>query len=711
MANLKVLFVFEFLLFFTIKLSALNADKPFMADFIERSIARQSDFLASLNIPADKPFNIAELNQAQIATIINHLESLSGSNRDNCWFYFFKGLLVRDINREENFNLSILNAQQDAGALWLLYIAFVENDISGYNEKILNLLEKQLLLNGAEQSSVISRQLLDYAGTKIRHRDYNKATDLFIQAQRFGSNDIYNIYTTAWKISPLFLFKIPDLLQSFYHSFFNSTVSHVAAINSAYRIVKLFFSLFVLSLVTIFLIKYLPYVLHRFVDYFPSSLPYYVRLAFVCIIFVSFISFGVLPFLWLSSILIFKHLSKNEKTLYNAVFVLLLLAPLDVHVQSLFVRATNPAGVLQVYSRSVREGYSESIQQSIISSLASDPENKLLNLAHVNYSLKTGDLLSAKKHLDAVQFLYPDDPVVLTTAGNLAFFQNNFDSAIKMYTKALEIAPTYSDALYNSGQCLLRKLQTVDAMEMIDKAVKYSSVRINNFMKVNDQYFTDTVPVLRRIVFADYTPSLFWSKLSFNSVYDQSFASAYWGMSFLGVPSWITLFISFAILISVWVHQFLSETKKPLRIFFECRYCGKLLCRACKNGSLCSSCSDALKFVHNEHVLEKLHNQITARSYLIRNTTHSFADMLFPGAGYILRGELFSFKTGFLIIVSSAIYVCYYLIMVKSAMFSHFHCLHLLILLPCLTYSFFFIIKYARLILKEATGYIRSLEV
>jgi tetratricopeptide (TPR) repeat protein len=693
------------------ELSAFNADKPFMADLIDKSISKKSTFLTSLNIALEKPLNPTEMDQTQITTIINRLELLSNTHHDNCWYHFYKGLLAPDINREENFSLSLLNAQKNPGDLWLLYVACIENDIQDLDGKILDLLEKKMLSLGAEQSIIISRQMVEYAGMMIKKRDFTKASTLYLQAQRFGSDDQFYSYTNAWKMSPSLLLGIPHFVQNYFRSFFNSAVTHVAILFSVYWIIKSILILMMFTLSAIFLIKYLPYVLHRIVDYFPSSIPYFLRLSFTCIIYISFISFGVLPFLWVSSLLIFKHLSKHEKSLYSIILILLCLAPLDVHIQSLFVRANNPEGPLGVYSRSVREGYSENVNQSLLSSLSEDPQNALLNLAMVNFSLKKGDQLSARKHLEVAVSLSPDDPVVLTTAGNLAFFQNNFDGALEMYAKALEIEPTYSDALYNSGQCLLHKLQTVDAMEMIDKAVKYSSVRINNFMKANDQYFTDTVPVLRRIVFADYTPSLFWSHLAFKSIYNRSFASEYWGMSFLGIPSWVTLFISIAIVISVLINQLLSETKKPLRVFFECRYCGKLLCRACKNGSLCSSCSDALKLVHNEHVLEKLHAQIAARSYLIRNTTHYAADILFPGAGYILRGEMFSIKTGLLIFTSGIIYVCYYLMLVKSVMFSHFHYLHLIVLLPCLTYSLFFIIKYLSLISKEVSGFLRSREV
>jgi tetratricopeptide (TPR) repeat protein len=689
------------------ELSAFSADKIFMVDLIDSSLSRKSAFLTTLNIS----LNPSEMDQTQISAFVNNLELQSNVYRNNCWFYFYKGLMIPDINREANFNLALLNAQKSPGDLWLLHIACIENDIQELDDKVLNLLEKSMLSFGAEQSNIISRQMIDYAGILLKKGYFDKAQKLYIQSQRFGSNDIFYSYTTAWKLSPALLFHIPNFLQNSLYSVLNSSVTHIATLYSVYSILKLLFVLIILILSAIFQIKYLPYVLHRYVDYFPSNVPNFLRLLLTCSIYISFISFGVLPFLWVSTILIFKHLSRHEKRLYSVVLILLCLAPLDVHIQSLLVRANNPQGPFGVFSRSVREGYTGSVKQSILTSLSEDPENALLHLAMVNYSMKNGDLLTAQKYLETAATFSPNDPVVLTTAGNLAFFQNKFDVALKMYSKALEISPNYSEALYNSGQCLLNKLQTVDAMAMIDKAVKYSPVRINSFMKANDQYYTNAVPVLRRVIFADYTPSLFWSHPAFKSIYNGSFTSSFWGLSFLGISSWITLLISLAIVAYILINQMLSETKKPLRVFFECRYCGKLLCRACKNGSLCSSCADALKFVHNEHILEKLHTQIAARSDFIRNTTHFSADILFPGAGYILRGELFSIKAGLLIIFSSIIYICYYLMLAKSAMFSHFHYLHLIILLPCFTYSLFFIIKYSRLISKEISGFMRSLEV
>jgi tetratricopeptide (TPR) repeat protein len=642
--------------------------------------------------------------------IINKIRSLPEEYHEYCWYYFYSGLLIPDNNREDNYKKSLQKAEHNVGDAWLLFIAFSENNIPQWDEQALIVLKKQILELGAEQSIVLSRQIMQYATLQEKKGFHEKAVKLYHLSKQFGPDDILYTYSEAWKGFPTVLFNEENVISNFIHSFFKSTTVHINSISYLYGMLRLVFLLVALSLTIAFLVRYLPYALHRIVDLFPSGVPYSLKIVFITIAYSSFISIGLLPFFWVSSILIYKYLSKIEKSLFMFVFIILCLIPLDVHFQSLLVRANNTDGDLKVHSRSVREGYSEKLYLSTINSIASDPENHLLRLAAVNQALKCGNNVEAIRHIEKALSLRPNDPVVLTTAGNVAYLKNDIDRAKKIYERAIEKAPTYSEALYNLGQCNLKKLQTVDGMELINKAVKHSSIRINSFIKTNDQFFADSVPLFRQIIFADYTPKLFWSSLVFQSIYSHAFTSSYWGMALFGIPPLWSFFLSIVLFLVLLIQQLQSGIKKPPKIFFECRYCGKILCRTCKDGSLCSSCADAARFVHNEYALEKLRAKITAQGHLFRNTSFYIADIIFPGIGYILRGELFYLKTGGLILSTGLIYTFYYAIISGSSFFGNFHYLHLLVLIPCITYSVFHMVKFIRLILIEINKYVRSLE-
>jgi tetratricopeptide (TPR) repeat protein len=710
LTKLSRLFFVEILFLLSIQTFADMSKQLFMTDLIERALDEQEAFQKLLQVPQNR-IKPAEIDQKQISNIINRMEQISGPGRESCWYYFYMGLLEPEINRDANYKLSLLKAENNPGNLWLLYIAFSSNDIAGWDEKALNLLEKHMLILGAEQSKIISRQMIQYAVLETANGNPEKAKYIYSNAQRFGSDDLFYAYSSSWRFFPQVLFEIPHFFQNYVHSFFTSSDTHLKTLAFIYGIIRTFLFLTLTSLVLLFLIKYLPYSLHKVIDFFPLGIPYIIKVVLVSITYMSLMSFGVLSFFWLSSVIIYKHLSKNEKTLYTIVFIIMCLIPVDVHIQSLFQRITNPEGLLSTYSHSAREGFSNKAYSSIVASISKDPDNHLLHLAAVNYSLKSNNFAAAINHIERALSLHPDDPVVLTTAGNVAFLKNDIDRAMDIYKKVLQTNPDYPEALYNMGQCLLKKMQTVDAMEMINKAVKNSSGRLNQFIKINDKYFTDSVPFLRQIIFADYTPHLFWSSLALKSMYNQVFASSYWGMAFLGIPPWWSFSVSFIILVSIIIMQVQSSVKRPLREFFECRYCGKILCRSCKNGSLCSSCSDAVKFVHNEYALEKLHTRIAAQSHLVRNISYYLADIVFPGAGYILRGELFNIKTGGLLLLTSFFYTLYYVAFFSGYSLSHFHYLHFLIIIPSVVYSLFFLFKYVHLVFKEIGSYLRSLEV
>ncbi|MBN1602822.1 MAG: tetratricopeptide repeat protein [Chitinispirillaceae bacterium] len=706
----RLYFIEVLVVFFSLQVYAETPEHLFLSDHVEKALHEQHHFIKLLQPPQNR-IKPSELVQEEVSLLMNRLEALDDSYHESCWYYYYMGLLASEINRENNFKLSLSKAEHKPGNLWLLYIAFSSDGFTGWDEQALNSLEKELLILGAEQSTIISRLMVHYAVLEASNGRTQNAEDIFTRARRFGSDDNFSFYLASWKFFPQILLKMPHVFQTYGYSFFTSLQTHLKTLSFTHGIIRSFLFLTLLSLAITFLIKYLPFVLHKLIDSFPFSIPYTVKVFFVIIAYMSLISFGILPFFWLSSVLIYKHLSKNEKALYTVAFIIMCLIPLDVHIQSFLLRATNPEGILNVYSRSVHEGYSERAYASTVLSISKDPDNHLLHLSAANYSLKSGNFSAAVSHVEKALSLRSDDPVVLTTAGNIFFLKNDIERALKIYKKALEANPDYPEALYNAGQCLLRKLQTVDAMEMINKAVKKSSDRLNAFIKTNDMFFSDSVPLLRRIIFADYTPEVFWSSTAFKSIYNPASVSSYWGMAFLGIPPWWSFVISLCVLVLIIFRQIQSSSKRPLREFFECRYCGQILCRSCKDGSLCSRCSDAVKFVHNEYALDKLHTRIAAKSHLTRNISCYFADIVFPGTGYILRGELFNLKTGNLLIITSFFYIMYYMFFFSEKAYVHFHFLHLTVLIPSVGYSLYFLFKYARLIFKEISSYTHSLEV
>ncbi len=706
----NVFFITVLVALLSTQVCAEMPQKLFLSDQVEKALSEQHHFVKLLQVPHNRT-KLSDLEQEQLLTLKHRLEELDDSHNQSCWYYYYKGLLAPEINRDSNFKLSLSKAEHKPGDLRLLFVAFSSDGFTGWDEQALNFLEKELLIQGAEQSTIISRLMIHYATHEASSGRTQNAENLLKIARRFGSDDVFMFYLSSWKFFPQMLIETPQLFQTYIHSFLTSLDTHLNTLSLTYGIIRLFLLLTLSSIVIIFLVKYLPFSLHRLIDSFPFGIPYKVKVFLVTITYMSLILIGLLPFFWLSSVLIYKHLSKNEKSLYTIAFIIMCLIPLDVHVQSFLLRATNPEGILRMYSRSVHEGYSDKAYTSIALSLSKEPDNHLLHLSAANYSLKSGNLPAAISHIEKALSLQPDDPVVLTTAGNISFLNNNIEKAFNIYRKALEVKPDYPEALYNAGQCLLRKLQTVDAMEMINLAVKKSPDRLNTFIKTNDKFFSDSVPLLRQIIFADYHPEVFWSIIAFNSIYNQLSAYSYWGMAFLGVSPWWSFAISLCILVLILFRQYRSSSRKPLREFFECRYCGQILCRSCKDGSLCTSCSDAVKFVHNEYAQDKLHTRIAAKSHLIRNISCYVADILFPGTGYILRGELFNFKTGSLLIITSFFYIIYYMIFFSDKAYVKFHLLHMTVLIPGLIYSLYFILKYARLILKEIGSYARSLEV
>jgi len=155
-------------------------------------------------------------------------------------------------------------------------------------------------------------------------------------------------------------------------------------------------------------------------------------------------------------------------------------SPIDIRIQDMMHQALNPSNELNIFSRSVKEGYSKSLIGAAHILTEESPSNPQAWLCLSNCALKEGDFNLASTSIQHAEQLQPRDPVVLVTAGNLAFCKGNIEKAKFYYSQALSKGAQDVSSRFNLAQCSFRKLETISGADLIKNAARAEPALINS---------------------------------------------------------------------------------------------------------------------------------------------------------------------------------------------------------------------------------------
>ena len=614
----------------------------------------------------------------------------------NSWHNLLHGM-INDNESDNHFSKALHNCRKDPGTTWLLFIEFTKIKEKKFADNALKQLHKLLLEAGAQSSSLISQQLLHFAIES--KNDKTEALEYIKWAKQFDSFSIQPEQKEFWINFPVSIITKLKYFISSTFMFNGHWETHLRLVYSLYIWFRNALILFVISVLSIYIIKYFPSALHFFADLFPGNISLTLRTFLVSAIMLSFVSFGFIPFLWFSAFLIWRYLNIKEKTLLLCALFFLLLAPVDAVIRNIYQKTLDPDSVAMAFSRAVREGYSEHEHRKVYTYCKNNPSDYLANLTNAIYSLKNNNLVSSLNYGEQSLALHPHDPVVQTNVGNIFFLNGNFDKAKSLYKLAADNG--YVNAQFNLAQCLFHDTKTASATELIKKAALQDPEDINRFLQNNDEYFTDNWPSLRKIMFADYQPKQFWTILVPSSIYNRNDVEVLWGNTFLGLSSRKSFILSFVLYAFLLIITFKLNSKRKLRITFECRYCGRVICRKCKTGLLCNSCSDAIKLIHNEKTLHKIHLSIWSKFQRFRIVRERFLNILFPGAGFLLGEQKPYWISLILVSITSLIYSFYFSIVHDLIIREGFSLKSVFLIISFSLYNLIFIIKQIPLFIKN----------
>jgi hypothetical protein len=190
---------------------------------------------------------------------------------------------------------------------------------------------------------------------------------------------------------------------------------------------------------------------------------------------------------------------------------------------------------------------------------------------------------------------------------------------------------------------------------MISEAAQIDASLIGGYMRVNARYFQDDIPPLRRIIQPTITPLYFWSRLFLADIAELTRFNSdktYFGLSPIaafGVSAGLMI-VLLCLYAALWEHE--SKVRK----YFTCRICGRLLCRRCRKGTICSVCyKKSIDSHNNAATMYNLQKSYQDKATLRKDFTKFALGIVIPGADAPYKGETL-FKPAVTILITSAVF-------------------------------------------------------
>jgi tetratricopeptide (TPR) repeat protein len=589
----------------------------------------------------DSCYREAGINGSQF----QHLSAAPGKIRTEVqdtaipWYCFLKGLASGDnVNVAAGwFARAIAATEKDPGKLWVLAVEFDRCEMPAWEEKCLKKLELVFLTSGAMSAPVIAQQLLYRASASRASGNGGNVEYYSGWAQRFDRRCLWPVVFSMERNGLLDLAKAADLLRDLSGSFSASWETQLVCVRALFRWFSLVVEFLIAGILLGLAVRCAPTALHLLSERFPDILNARGKLVLAIAAVGSVAFLGMLPFTWVCFFVLWRRFGSKDKWLAGAALAMFLLVPLGVKVNDMFDQALSANNSVQLYKKTIDEGYYGRLEAAIGSHMLHHREDYLAQTAAACCLCKKGVPLDGLPHLQIAQQLAKDDPTVITATGNTLYYAGDLSGARNAYQQCISLYPGYEPAYFNLGQYYFATMETAKGMEYTTQATRLNPDFVDAFIKKNDECFSKDWPPLRQLIWPDFTPAHFWKNVF--PAYCGSWETTQnrFGALFLGLPFMWYLILSAALVAILLILDNAVWSKDMVKKVSACKVCQKPVCRKCKRGSICSSCFKATQSIRNEQIRQRIMEKIQLRAIRSHTLRAIVLDLFFPGAGFVGR--------------------------------------------------------------------------
>jgi hypothetical protein len=399
------------------------------------------------------------------------------------------------------------------------------------------------------------------------------------------------------------------------------------------------FGIFGMACLAALCARYFPRLAHPLAERLPQAVELRVRLLAVGLIPLSlwvggggFIALGLL-----GVTMAWKHANRAERSLLKASLTGLAVLPLLLLWEHAMCRHLNAALGVSLYHKAYARGYEKTMLQKAEAFPAAGREDSLYRdlAAGLQYK-KQGNLIKAAERSALALAEAGNDPLAAAAAGNLALLNFDFAGALKDYQQASATAPGMTEAWFNASQAALYANKSDQHKRYLDRAAELDPEWVTGFLKTNDEHF-DVIPPNRKAMDPMLRPGSGWAA-ALKSYVNLDFAAIPIRTGLMEVPSsWL---IGAVLLTAFGLYFRFRRYSQNIqgRDLFECKICGRIMCRTCRKGVHCQNCFKTVSGVHENRVRAELIQKLKIKAAAGPLRVAMIMNLVFPGLGGLYLG-------------------------------------------------------------------------
>jgi hypothetical protein len=327
--------------------------------------------------------------------------------------------------------------------------------------------------------------------------------------------------------------------------------------------------------------------------------------------------------------LLWRHASVEERAILKAVLTGLAILPLVLLWERSMGRHLDPDSGLHLYHQAYARGPEPGLAAAVAAHRPAGAEDR-------RYRALAASLLFKKQAAEALRSIQ-GDALSLVQAGNVSLLGFKYAKASNLYSRAREAEPGRVEAWFNASQAELYASNSDRHKRFLDRAAELDPQRVTAFLRENDELYS-TVPPNRKAM--DPLPSAGrgWLEARQGAL-DMEFLSIRARTGLVDLSGLWLLLAVIAVSFGIFIRFRNYSQNIHGRDLFDCKICGRVMCRTCRKGVHCQACFKAVAGIHDGRVRAELVASLRQRSAAAVARSGRILDALLPGLGRLYLGK------------------------------------------------------------------------
>jgi tetratricopeptide (TPR) repeat protein len=544
---------------------------------------------------------------------------------------------------EARIRQSSILAQDDLGLQWLLVLLQLQNgNRSGFLLQVQGL-EASMLSEGWTRLPEASSWLMATATDLQAAGDLEKAEEARNVAGRLDPvSPVPEVSLAFWELRQFHLTNGYSHMENALDRLYAFPLNQQVLVFNTLRLLRYALALSCLLLLLSWVVRYWPYIAHGFAERLPRDTNLYLRYAVLALIPVALLvaGLGLLSMCFLAAFAIWRRARRYERFLIGVILVFVGLQPWLAGLETTLSSRFDLAGPESLYQRAVDEGWSKELDDRLekASNRATSEEKPILLAASSILQRKQGNYELAMSLARDARRLGADDPRIVANFGNAQFLVGHYDSATRAYETARAGGWGNGPLMYDLGQAIAYRGRTDSMGLLIGNSTPSARYRINLEGDQNTRAF-QTLPPNRTVMDPELETNPMWRKV-LDDYTSRRWTVDRWDLQtgLIDLPPMIIL--PFSVIFLVFLLWWGGRPEKR-KVLFECRTCGRVMCRHCRKGIHCAQCFRRLSGIEEVDLRNQLLERIEREAHGRRRLLQLAMDLGLPGTGRLMVDPTF----------------------------------------------------------------------